>query len=254
MPYIKRTVQAGRIVEIKKYYSARYGKQSGRGARRNRTPEDVAKLNERYALDKLRWTLNANFQGGDMLLTLTYDSRSEPPSPEDAYRDQKRFLRELRAAYKKDGRELKYISVTEYEAKRIHHHLVVNAIDAQKIYALWEDRPGHGAMRTRYLDASGEYSELAEYLIKETRRSFRSGKTSRKRWDASRNLAKPEIKREVIQRDSWRKTPAPRKGYILDAGSIEVGVDSWSGLPYQSYRLIKIQDINHQRKKERKRE
>lgn len=252
MPYIKRTVTAGKTVEIKKYFSARnrVGEKQ-RGAREKPTPEDVAKVNEKNAVDKLRWLLNANFEGGDLFLTLTYNSKMPPPLPETAKKDLEVFLRKARQIYKKQGKEFKYITVTEYEAKRIHHHVVCNRIDAAELWELWEKRGDHGAMRTRYLDGSGNYAELAEYLVKETRRTFRlNNGLGKKRWSGSRNLTQPTIKKEIIERNSWKKDPKPIKGYWLDRNSIESGVCGIFETPYQEYRLFKIEDKKGLRKRE----
>lgn len=252
MPYIKRTVKAGKTLEIKKYFSARgIIKEKGRGVKEKPTPEDVAKQNEKNAIEKLRWLLNANFEGGDLFLALTYDSKLPPPEREKAKKDIEVFLRKARGIYKKEGKEFKYIAVTEYEAKRIHHHIVCNKIDARELWELWEKQCGHGAMRTRYLDGSGQYAELAEYLVKETKRTFRlNNGVGRKRWNASKNLTQPEIKKEVIERNSWRKDPQPIKGYWLDKGSIESGVCGIYETPYQEYRLYKIEDRKGVRKRE----
>ena len=252
MPYIKRTVKAGKTVEIKKYFSARgMVKEKERQQREKPTPEDVARQNEKNAIEKLRWLLNTNFEGGDLFLTLTYDSKSAPPEPEKAKKDLEIFLRKARGIYKKAGKEFKYITVTEYEAKRIHHHLCCKRIDARELWELWENQGGHGAMRTRYFDNSGQYGELAEYLVKETKRTFRlNNGAGRKRWNASKNLTQPEIKKEVVERNSWRKDPKPIKGYWLDKGSIESGVCGIFEMPYQEYRLIKMDGRKGVRKKE----
>lgn len=249
MPYLMRTVKAGQTVEIRKYYAARLGVGGTRSANRNATPEDVLQLNEKHAEERLRWLINSNFEGGDLNITLTYDSSVPAPAPQDAKRELERFLRGARKIYQEAGKVFKYIAVTEYKAKRIHHHLLLKRIDAAALWALWEERMGHGAMRTRYLDSSGQYSALAAYMIKETRRSFRDPDAPyKRRWNSSRNLEKPQIKRERVNRDSWRQMPKARRGYRIEAGSLESGVDAVSGAPWQEYRMIALPAKNENRR------
>ena len=55
MPYIIEVVQAGRTVEVMKYYSSRYGKKGiKRGERKALTKEEQIKVNKRAAEKKLR--------------------------------------------------------------------------------------------------------------------------------------------------------------------------------------------------------
>lgn len=243
MPYLQRTVEAGDVLEVKKYYSARWGKRSSRGANIGHTPEEMARINERRAEERLRWLLNANFRGGDLHLTLTYDSLYPAPAPERARHELEGFLRSARQLYRKHGKEMLYVTVTEYLAKRIHHHVILNRIDAAELWPIWEKAEGHGAMRTRYLDKSGQYAELAAYLIKETRRSFREPDAPyRRRWCASRNLVQPKIERKVVPRDRWRETPPKRRGWRLDETRLIKGVDEYSGAPFQEYTLMRLRE------------
>lgn len=169
--YIKTICIAGSTIEISKTFSKRYGKKIPRGTNKNATPEDVSKINEIMAETKLRRLINTNFQYKDIFLTLTY-RKNERPSPAQAKKHRKDFIAQLRKAYRKQGNELKYIAVTEYgteeNPKAIHHHLVINSIDIGIISDLWK----FGRPHIVPLDATGDYSALASYLIKETRLAF----------------------------------------------------------------------------------
>ena len=61
MAYIKEICRTGEVIEIRKTKSYRYGKRIPRGKNVNKTPEDVKKVNGRYAEMKLRRLLNPNF-------------------------------------------------------------------------------------------------------------------------------------------------------------------------------------------------
>ena len=77
MPYIIEVVQAGKTIEVMKYYSSRYGKKGiKRGKRQNLTKEEQIKVNKRAAEKKLRRLINENFQEGDTHLVLDYRKES----------------------------------------------------------------------------------------------------------------------------------------------------------------------------------
>lgn len=196
MPYLQRVVKAGAVVEIKKYYAARVGSFE-RSGRMGTTSDAAREVHRRDAVERLRWLLNANFRSGDYHLTLTYSSECSPPNPDVAKAELARWLRAARKIYSAAGVEFKYINVTEFEAKRIHHHVICSRADAEALAKAWQGVPGHGRVRITLLYGS-DFSKLAEYLIKETERTFRkpAGETaSRKRWNASRNLIKPDIEK-----------------------------------------------------------
>lgn len=248
MPYYEKTVIAGMTAEKMKGYSARLGRKGIiREKNHQPTPEDVQEVNRRNSEANLRWTLNTNFGWNDIHLVLTYIKGMRPP-PKEAKAYLEKFLRDLRALYRKDGRELKYICVTEYLNKAIHHHLVISGIDMREVTPLWP----YGKARPTYLDDSGQYGQLAAYLIKETDKSFRLPDAPyRKRWNASRNLEKPVIKIKEINRNSWRKEPKALKGYFIEKDKTVNGVSEITGYPYQFYSMVQIQP---ERKKVRKRE
>ena len=78
MPYIIEVVQAGRTVEVMKYYSSRYGKKGiKRGERKALTKEEQIKVNKRAAEKKLRRLINENFQEGDTHLVLVINTPEE---------------------------------------------------------------------------------------------------------------------------------------------------------------------------------
>lgn len=237
MPYYQKTVTAGKTKEITKMFSARYGRKGlTREINHLPTPEDVQKVNRKQAEAKLRWLINTNFGYNDIHMVLTYIKGLRPP-PMEAKRCLEKFLRDLRALYRKNGIELKYICVTEYLNKAIHHHLVINSIDMRQVTPLWP----YGRARPTYLDDSGQYGQLASYLIKETDKTFRLPDAPyRKRWNASRNLKKPNIEMKVVDRNSWRKEPKALKGYILERDKIENGVSEITGYPYQYYSMIRV--------------
>ena len=233
MAYLLQETQAGRIRVIQKYQSSRYGsKGKRRGEWQRPTPQAVERANERRALEKLWLLLNANFAEGDLFVLLTYRKENRPDG--DTAKEQlAKFLRKARALYRREGKELKYIWVTEYKNAAIHHHLVMNRIDPTLLAPLWP----HGMVRTESLYEDGQFRGLAEYLIKETSKTFREA--GGKRWNPSKNLTRPKESRQVVSAGSWRKEPKIPKGYRL-WGEVESGVSQITGWPYQRYVLLAL--------------
>ena len=129
MPYYRTEITAGKTIEVIKSYSKRIGDHRPRAGKEKPTAEEMKKVNQRNAETKLRRLINANFGYGDYHLVLTY-KKDLRPDPAEAKKRVSKFLRILRREYKKRGEELKYIIATEYKNKAIHHHLIVNGIEA----------------------------------------------------------------------------------------------------------------------------
>jgi len=237
MPYIKEICKCGKVIEINKYFSSRYKhKEISRGKKQNFTAEQQKKVNERQAVKKLRRLVNTNFSENDMHCVLTY-RREDRPSPKKAKTDLDKFLRKLRNEKKKSGAELKYIAVTEYENKSIHHHIIINYTEPKIITSLWS----WGRVRISLLDNTGDYSLLSEYLIKETSKTFNSNSSPcGKRWRQSQNLKMPQIKKEIVKADSWREEPKPLKCHSILKNSLITGYHEITGYMYQSYSMVRI--------------
>lgn len=249
MPYIKTTIKAGKTIEIHKGYTTRYHEKSISPApKRKPTPEQMEKVNQKNAEQSLRLLINNNFGYMDHRLILTY-TRENRPDPEGAKKQLDKFLRDCRKEYRKQGLEFKWVAVTEYENKAIHHHLVVNGIDSRILTRLWS----YGRMHIASLDDTGDYIQLAEYLVKETSKTFRNpNATQKKRWRCSRNLKRPESKKEIIHSRAWTKDPKPLKGYYIVPDSVVNGINPVTGYPYQSYRMVQLPDQNKRRKSDGK--
>ena len=238
MPYIKKCIIAGDVMEVRKTYSARYGlKGIKREKNHTHTKEAQREINERAAIDKLTWKLNANFGVGDMHLVLGY-GEEQAPTPEEGRRELDRFMRKARTFYRREaGKELRYITVTEYENARIHHHIIMPGIPLSALYDLWP----HGRPHITPLDDRRQYRRLAEYFVKETAKTFRDeGAPYKKRWNQSRNLKEPVVTVEIISAKQWTHNPKPKSGYYLDADSLREGIDSFTGYPYQYYTMIRV--------------
>lgn len=231
---IKETCVAGRTIDhvIKLPSGIHIGQ---RRKRSNITPEAVVKNNDRIAERNLTRLINTNFGTGSGHFTLTY--KVEPETPQRGKKDIDYMMRKLRKEMRKHEQELKYIIVTEYKNRRIHHHVLLNTIDASMVDRLW----GKGFIKMSILDNTGSYRKLAEYLIKETQKTFRDEDSPRrKRYSPSRNLVKPIIKREYVSGAELFNDPKPIKGYYIDQDSVRRYEHPVTGLEHLEYTEIAI--------------
>lgn len=230
--------KAGATVEIIKCIPRRRRKGE---VSRKKTREEMQEANMRQAARRLARKINANFKPGDWHVTLTY---REKPSNEEAQKSISSFLDKMRDRYKRRGYQFKYVLVTEYKSKRIHHHIILNNINDGKkttsdfIRETWKEK---GNPKFVPLYDCGEYQKLAEYFVKETERTFRDEESPfKQRFSCSRNLVipKPDVKLRKVKK-SWEMNPKPRSGYYIVEDSLYNGFD-WMGYPYQRYVMVKI--------------
>lgn len=216
MKIIRETIVAGRTIMQTYKASTRIKSRKGetRKARTNPTPDAVKKVNLRNAVRNLTAILNNNFELGDYHLTLTYSSE---PSRERAREDRRKFLRNIKSYCDRRGIEWKWVAVTEYENHRIHHHIVCSGLDPEVISSRWK----HGWVNFKQLDESGNYYRLAEYLIKETEKTFRlPDSVNKKRYSASGSIVIPQTRREEVSERVLDKELKPYKGYYIDEDTV----------------------------------
>ena len=239
--YIKKTTYLNGKIRIQKHHTWNFGTVGLRRGRREK-PTDLAveKANERKAKETLEDLININFNEGDWFVTLTYKPEGRP-DPEESRKILQKFLSKMRRYYKSKGQELKYIQATEWNATKIHHHIVMNNVEgiSTALVNYWP----HGGRHMEPLYADHDYEALAEYMVKETSETFRDKDNPyRKRYSPSRNLKKPEIDVEIIKSNTWRSEPKLTKeltaaGWYIEKGSLCCGLDAL-GYPYQSYIVI----------------
>lgn len=252
MPYVKRTTQAGKTIEVEYYYTSQYNRKGQcRADKVKPTKEAQKKINNKQAERKLRLLLNANFGYGDYHVILDYIRQEGKPdrTKEEMQTDIAKFLRELRKLYKKAGKELKYVHVMEIGKKGArHHHLVINKLDTELLQQAWyKAYEGHNRVKVFPLDDTGNYADLAAYLIKYTSEHRRDeGVLMGKRYNCSRNLVHPEPKYEICTSKAYfrvRDNIKAPKGYYIPADSIEQGVTSpeYYGYGWFRYTMVRLE-------------
>lgn len=241
MSYLKTIIKAGKTIEVYKSYTKRVDGKIERGQKEKVTPEEMEKINQDNAERKLTRLINANFGEGDYFTTLTYrkELRQTPKESKKAIKD---LLKKLRKEYRKFGVPLKYIHVTEYKNKAIHHHMIINECPGLNVPRLIRELWTYGRPDFKLLDGIGQYKDLAAYLIKETSKTFKEHEDGHKqRYSCSRNLVRPVPITEVVRRAmSWSTNPKPIKGYFIDKDTIYNGVNPFTGREYQRYTMISL--------------
>lgn len=233
---IRETCVAGATMDVSVKMSP-YSISGKRAPKGKPTTEAVMKNNDRLAVRNLTRLINTNFYPGDFHITLTY---AEVVSRREAEQILKRFLRRMRAEFRKREKELYYIAVTEYESHRIHHHIVMSYIDEQVIYEQWM----HGYVKFSTLDRSRNYRRLAEYLIKETQKTFRDpSNATKRRWSGSRNLKRPVVKREMVSMKQLFDDPKPLKGYEIDQDTIRRFEHPCTRLEHLEYMMVSTDPV-----------
>lgn len=189
--YRTKTTKAGSQIEVDIYPAFAKKEQVPRTKKRNASRQAQKNLNEKRARRYLTNLAHANFGEGDLWGTFGYDEDHLPADLEAAQKYFSNFLRRVNRKRKKQGKEnLKYIYVTEYSDDpnrkiRCHHHIIFSGDqDRDEIEKMWQ---GGSRPQTRRIipDDKTGITGLMEYVCKDPK--------GKKRWNASRNLKKPEI-------------------------------------------------------------
>lgn len=190
MAKFKRIITAGPLIAEAIYPApAPRDSAAARAGKHSLTTAAQARMNLKYAYQKLEFEIAANFGLRDLFVTLTYRDDRLPSCRREANARVSQFVRKLRAERKRFGQDLRYIYVTEHRHGdgRWHHHLLINSTgdDYTRIRACWTD--GACDIRRLRIDRDHSYEALARYMTKELR-----DKVGQRLWSSSRNLRKPE--------------------------------------------------------------
>ena len=244
----KRETVAGRQVEVA--LSTRAGSREPvkiRAAKRKASSEAQAKMNARLSWRKLERMLAANFDVGDLVITLTYDDQHLPTSRQKAQARLKRFRKDLKTSRAARGKEMRMIYNTENVSGsgRWHHHVVVNATDKEDFAEILRCWPNGEDIEIRRLQVDREknYESLARYMCKERPEKNKNA------WGCTRNCRRPESESFPVPDDTTIEIP---EGAILLEDS-QVRTE-WGAWHYVKYLATSPQRIRARRPKRRKKE
>ena len=222
-------------IEVMEKHTGRYGAPGmSRTKRKKPTPEQMAKQNQWKKERDIRWLLKENFDEHDYWMTLTYRREERPASLEAAKVQVQKFLRQMRSWYKRQGTDMKYIVITEYGSKGgVHHHIVVNRIPGadMEMAKKWP----YGTPQYALLYLQGDFRKLASYIAKEP-----VNEKTKKWYSRSRNLRKPQMKKQIMKRKTFSQEPFVPKGFYLEKETLYSGINPITGHPYRYYTLVKI--------------
>lgn len=244
--YTRETWECGETLEIEEKHTGRYG---ARGQKREKkkepTPEDIARQNQWKRVRDLRRLTKWNFNTGDCWITLTYQ-KDLRPSWEEMMKHMKKFIRQLRTAYKKYGWTLKYIWRPQIGKRgAIHIHILISAYSNTEtrteklVREFWPH--GNPNMKVVYDLKTGDLAEYIATPLQEWEPE------EAKNFHPSRNLIRKEPEKETVRRRSLIdkqgriREPKPPKGYYIDENSIEKGINPVTGYAYRRYILVKMQ-------------
>lgn len=188
-----KQVKAGRLVCAVVYTTptASDGPRA-RQQKQHASCEARDKLNARTSFQKLERVLAANFDTGDLWITLTYSDQKLPETRDRAIQRLQRFNYLLRKTRAERDESLCYVYITEgcFPGGRFHHHMVANSTgaDLEEIRKVWNQ--GDVEVRRLTFDASYTYEDLASYMTKEPR-EWGNPKLGERTWTPSLGLARP---------------------------------------------------------------
>lgn len=234
--YRKREYSCGDYILTEKGYPGGF-RGGKRGARKRATAEAMQRENQRRKVRWLRMLIMANFRPGDFHVTLSYRLEDRPETAEEAQERIRMFLRKLRREYRKRGRELKYIYVTEIGSRgSCHHHLLLQ--NAPELMELVRKHWSYGHEDYKPLYEDGAFEKLAEYLAKKETKEKVPGTS----YHRSRNLILPKERSETVHAKGWAWDPKPKKGFYIIKESVINGENPVTGHPYQEYIQRRIQE------------
>ena len=241
-------------IEYEIKYAGNYGlKGEKRGKKTKPTPEQIKRQNQLNKEKKMRRLLKANFEQGDLWLTLKY-KKGAKPCVSSVEKELKRFISLMRRRYKSHNAEFKFVYRIEIGSQGgVHIHMVVPRIRGADTEILIQEAWKVGRVNYQTLD-NGDYKELASYITKplneETYKqlSFLPSEEVKKfvKYSSSRNLTRPKPIRKEYSRRTVHKMllygPEPSKGYFIVKESVFHGYNSFTGMSYLHYTERKLDD------------
>lgn len=243
MPYIKKTITHGNVIEVAKYTNGRYKRKKGNGPPAGETPPEQKAWQEKNDIRKVWRLLDENFGPGDLWTCLTYPARTKP-SAETVREHMRKFIAKIRKAYKKAGKEFKYIySAGLGKRGAAHIHLVLSKFDPEVIRDTWAGIVNGGDyVRCDFqpMHKNRDYYKLASYLIKNSKEDWEGpDPIFRKRYCSSKNLRKAKESTRIVSAKEWKKDPPQKRGYYIDKERSYIGLNAY-GYPIQYTVYVKL--------------
>ncbi len=234
MAKILKQVRAGRLVCAVAYTAPAAGDAPRVRAQKQKASTAAReRLNARTSFQKLERTLAANFDDGDLFVTLTLDDEHLTETRDQTIRRARSFWGKLRAARRARGQPLRYVYVVEGHCPggRPHIHAVVNSTgeDLAEIKRLWA-YGDNVELRRLTFSRDYTYEDLASYLTKEPR-EWGHPHVGERTWMPSLGLAKPEPETAEVP-DMLTLTAPPEALVVAKEGPVTNGYGEWCWIKY----------------------
>ena len=243
--FICKIHSAGAYLLMQQYTPKSFGAPSrSRQKKSKETPKAMAKYNNQKRAEKLQLLMIANFDGG-FHVVLDYPKENRPETYKAAEDNLKKTLYKVSRRLKSQGKQFKYIAITERGKIRaaLHHHMIIED-DAQVMQELKLAWGQHIKFFQMYEE--GAYKDLAEYFCKlETKEEQTKGKS---KYHRSRNLIEP-VTRTYFMAGQIQNEPYVPKGFEIEPGTFKNGFNEVIGVRYQSYLLHKIPEPKDKKSK-----
>jgi len=248
-------------IEYEYKWAGNYGaKGEKRAPKKEATPEQIKKQNQKNRENRMRRIMLANFSDDDLWLTFKYPRGTRKPIPK-IVKDVTGFHAAMRRERKKKGQPYKWICRIEIGKKGgIHIHMVINRVRGEPTERLVRDKwKKHGNVWFEFLYAEGGFKRLAEYIVKppppemEDQLSFLPPEERKQlvKYSCSRNLIRPKPVRKTYSRWTVRRLieegPKPTPGYYIDEDSIVTGINRYTGMSYLRYTEVRTDPINREK-------
>lgn len=227
------------------------GKYGAKGEKRQKkqkpTPEVIKRQNQRNKEKRMRRLIDANFEEGDLWVTLKYP-KGVRLDPKQVKNDLKKFLDSMRRKYKSKATEFKFIYRLEIGKQGgVHIHMIIPRIRGADTELMIQNAWKCGRVNFQALDG-GDYQELAAYITKPPDELIKNQlsmfpEEERKefiKYSSSRNLIRPEPERKEFKRKTLKKLildePKATPGFYVVKESIVFGINPYTGMSYYHYK------------------
>ena len=233
--YITRWYKAGEYMFIKNYSPRGFGSPGKKRTKRKReTPKAMSKYNNTKRAEKLQMLILVNFDKG-FHVTLDYPVGARPETYKEAEDNLRKCLYKVSRRLKKQGKQFKYIAITERgkRAAALHHHVIIEG-DSQildELIAVWGNH-----IKISQMYEEGAYKDLADYFCKiETKEEQTKGKS---KYHRSRNLKEP-LQRVAFAQGTIKDDPVVPEGYQIIPDTLVNGFNELVGVRYQHFMAKK---------------
>lgn len=238
MPWYKKTIRSGALLEERRYFATRDGRRLPRSANREESGEEQQRYNQRSAEMELTRLIACNFaEGGASYVFGSDESLTEL----EAMKRERNLIDRIKRARKRLGLPpLMYIAVTEKQTSWHHHIIMQDDMPMTELEEIWQgEQRCRRSIYIRLIQQDPEcYGEIARYMLGADKAAKNSAsrenvkperRKGQHRWHASKGLKRPVVEKVEIKRPPRIGEPKAPKGYRL-LPTWQVGCDGFGNI------------------------